>query len=90
MDPDCKCPSIDAMEIYNFCRQMRYLLNFRAFKFCLKRIPESFQNHIVTTYQYFKRIPGCQPFFEYSKKLGKIDIYLDNPREHYYIKKIDC
>ena len=90
MDTECKCPSIDALKICNFCRQVRYLLNFRVFKFCLKRIPESFQDHIVTTYQYFKRMPGCPPFFKYSKEHGKIGIYLDSPREPYYIKKTDC
>ena len=32
---------------------------------------------------------ACQPFLiEYGKELGKIDIYLDNPREPYYIKKL--
>ena len=90
MDPECKCPSIGALEICNFCSQVRYLLNFRAYKFCLRGIPESFHHHIETTNQYFKRMPGCQPFFDYSKELGRTDIYLDNPREPYYIKKTDC
>ena len=86
MDPKCKCPSIGALEICNFCRQVRYLFNFRAFKFCLKRI---LQDHVVTTNQHFKRMSGCQPFFDYSKELGRTDIYLDNPRESLlYIKKL--
>ena len=89
MDLGCNCPSIDALEICNYCRQVRYLLNFRAYKLCLKKIPESIQDEIVTTHQFFKRMPRCQPFFAFSKELGRLDIYLDNPREHYYIKETD-
>ena len=90
MDPGCNCPPIDTLEIFNYCRQVRYLLNFRAYKLCLKKIPESIQDKIVTTHQFFKSMPGCQPFFAFSKELGRIDIYLDNPRESYYIKEADC
>ena len=90
MDPGCNCLPIDALEIFNYCRQVRYLLNFRAYKLCLKKIPKSIQDKIVTTHQFFKSMPGCQPFFAFSKELGRIDIYLDNPRESYYIKEADC
>ena len=30
VDPECKCLSFGALEICNFCRKVRYLLNFRA------------------------------------------------------------
>ena len=90
MDPGCNCSSIDdALEICNYCSQVRYLLNFRAYKLCCKKIPESIQNEIVTTHQFFKRMPSYQPFFAFSKELERIDIYLDNPREPYYIKETD-
>ena len=72
MDPNCKCQSIDALEICNFCRQVRYLLNFRAFMFCLKRIPGSFQDHIVTTYQYFKECRAVNLFSNVVKSLVKL------------------
>lgn len=75
MDPKCQCPFIGSYDICNFFRQARYLFNFRAFKFCLKRIPENFQDHKVTTNQYFKSVPGCQPFFKYRQDLDKIDIF---------------
>ena len=75
MDPKCQCPFIGSHDICNFFRQARYLFNFRAFKFCLKRIPENFQDHKVTTNQYFKSVPGCQPFFKYRQDLDKIDIF---------------
>ena len=54
MDPGCNCPPIDALEIFNYCRQVRYLLNFRAYKLCLKKIPESIQDKIVTTISFLK------------------------------------
>lgn len=51
-------------------------------------IPESIQEHIVTPSQFFKRLP-CQPFFSWSRELGKVEIYLDNLHEPYNIKKTD-
>ena len=62
MDPKSQCAFIGPQEICNFCRQVIYLFNFRAFKFCQKRISENFQDHVVTTNQYLKSILGCQPF----------------------------
>ena len=89
MDPKCQCPFIDQQDICNFCYQVRYLFNFRTFKFCLKRIPENFQDHLVTTNQYFKSTPGCQPIFSYRQDFEKIDIFLNNPSENFVIKKTD-
>lgn len=74
--------------ICSFCREVKYLLNFKAFKFCLKGVPESVQDHIVTPFLYFKRIHGCHPFFAWSRDLSRIEIYLDNPHEPYNIKKL--
>ena len=54
MEPKCKCPVLDAHDICNLYREVRYLVNFKSFKFCLKRIPESFREHIVTPSQYFR------------------------------------
>ena len=43
MDPKYQCLFIGPQGICNFYRQVRYLFNFRAFKLCLKKIPENFQ-----------------------------------------------
>ena len=89
MEPRCTCPILDPHEICNFCILVRYLLNFRAFKFCLKGIPASIQDHIVTPFYYFKRMHGCEPFFAWNRDLNKFWIYLDNPYEPYNIKETE-
>ena len=86
--PKCKCPVLASHKICTFCREVRRLINCKAYKFCLKTIPEIIQEHIVTPFQCFKRLP-CQPFFAWSRESGKIEIYLNNPREPYNIKKTD-
>ena len=48
MDSKCLCPVFGKNDVCNLCVQVRYLFNFRAYEFCLKRIPESFEDHIVT------------------------------------------
>lgn len=88
MEPKCECLILDPYEICSFCRKVKYLLNFKALKFCLKGVPESVQDHIVTPFLYFKRIHGCHPFFAWSRDLSRIEIYLDNPHEPYNIKKL--
>lgn len=85
----CNCPFIDARGICDFCIQVEYLLNFRTYKFCLRPIPLSLQEHLETTHQYFKRMPGCQLFFVFNKHKNKIDIYLDNPAEPKILSKTD-
>ena len=89
MEPRCTCPILDPHEICNFCVEVRYRLNFRAFKFCLKRIPSSIQDHIVAPFYYFKRMPGCEPFFAWNRDLNKFEVYLDNSYEPYNIKETD-
>lgn len=86
--PKCKCPVLASHEICTFGREVRRLINCKACKFCLKTVPESIQEHIVTAFQCFKRLP-CQPFFAWSRESGKVEIYLNNPREPYNIKKTD-
>ena len=86
--PNAIAPSLIHMKFVPFCRDVRRLINCQAYKFCLKTIPESIQEHIVTPFQFFKRLT-CQPFFSWSRELGKIEIYLDNSHEPYNIKKTD-
>lgn len=83
MDSHCRCPNIGSQEICDFCRQVRYLLNFKVYKFCLKKIPVNFQDHMVLTTEYFKSMPSCQPFFKYCDKIKRVCIFLNNPNEKY-------
>lgn len=39
----CRCAKRDPSEVCDFCIQVKYMLNFRAYKICLKKIPEKFQ-----------------------------------------------
>ena len=71
MDPRCTCSILDPHEICNFCVRARYIFNFKAFKFCLKGVQASIQDHIVTPFCYFKRMPGCETFFAWNRDLNK-------------------
>ena len=64
MESKCRWTVLDAHDFCNFCQEVRYLFNFRAFKFCLKPVPQNFQDYFVTPFQYLKRMPGCQTFFK--------------------------
>ena len=85
MDLCCRCPNIGPQEIFNFCVQARHLLNFRACKLCLKEIPIDLQEHLISISEYFKSMPGRQPFFYYSGNARKVNISMDNPGEKYMI-----
>ena len=50
MEAKCNCSVLDPHEICTFCREVRYLRNCKAYKFCLTTIPESIQEHIVTPF----------------------------------------
>ena len=39
----CRCAKRDPSEVCDFHIQVKYMLNFRAYKTCLKKIPEKFQ-----------------------------------------------
>lgn len=59
----CMCAVKEKNEIYNFCVEVKYLLNFKAFKFCLKKVPENFQGHMVSLPDYPYAIFPNKPFF---------------------------
>lgn len=87
----CACTKIGSNNICNFCVQVRYLLNFRTYKICVKKVPLSFQENLVPINEYFENIVNCEPFFYYSPTGKEVDISLDNPSEEYmqYIRKVD-
>ena len=68
-------------EVCTICDQVKYLLNFKAYKICMKGNPTSIQDQTVTTLHYFKIIEGCQPFFKLNNERNRIDVLLDNPLE---------
>ena len=63
MDLCCTCEMCEPNEICNFCEQVRYLLNFKGYKLCVKKIPESMQQHLLPLDKYFKSMPVFQSFF---------------------------
>ena len=63
MELRCTCAICGPNEICNFCVQVKYLLNFRAYKLCVKKIPNSIQPHLVLLDKFFDSIPNCGPFF---------------------------
>ena len=75
------CATASTNDFCDFCVQIKYLLNFKCYKFCLKRIPVSIQNGLITTPQYFKVMKGYQPFFHFNKERSMIPLSLDNPTE---------
>ena len=77
----CICAVKGKNEICNFCVEVKYLLNFKAFKFCINKVPENFQELIVSLSDYFNAVFPCMCFFKYSPTERKVNIFLDNPEE---------
>ena len=50
-------------EVYQFCFNVRHLLNFKCFKICIEFTPLSFENELVTFCQCFKSTKECELFF---------------------------
>ena len=63
MDFQHRCEKRDSSQVCDFCIQVKYLLNFRAYKICLKKIPEKFQQHLVSLDKYLEEMNFCEPFF---------------------------
>ena len=74
-------PLLFANEICDFCIQVKYLLNFKCYKFCLERIPVSIQDELVTAHQYLKVMKGREPFFYFNEERNMIFLSLDNRLE---------
>ena len=81
MEQHCTCSITGKNEICNFCVEVKYLLIFRTFKFCTNKVPENFQEHIVSLPDYLDAIFPCTLFFKYSPTGRKVNIFLDNPKE---------
>ena len=78
----CTCAAASSNhDICNFCVEVKYLLNFKTFKFFMDKVPENFQEHIISLPDFLDNIFPCTPFFKYSPTAKKVNIFLDNPDE---------
>ena len=81
MKEKCECATAFANDICDFCIQVKYLLYFKCYKFCLERILVSTQDELITASEYFKTIKGCEPFFYFNGDTSMVFLSLDNPLE---------
>ena len=85
------CKILGSYEICNFCVQVKYLINFRAYKICMRTIPKNMQQHLVPLDDFLKNeMSFSEPFLVLSNQ--KVNIKLDNPLEKYMcnVKKVRC
>lgn len=80
-----KCSKSLHGNICNFCGHVCYVLNFRAYKICMREIPQSIKSKFVPIDEYFKNAK-CEPFFVYDRKSKKV--LLDNLSEHRIRKNV--
>lgn len=78
MESECDCKDMGPFELCDFCVQMRYLINFRFYKFCMGKIPKWLKNYLVPLYSYLKHeTTKCGSFF-FDFKNNKVCGSLDN------------
>ena len=90
MNKKGSCEVLGPYEVYNFCVQVKYLINFRAYKICMKKIPKNVQKNLVSLDIFLEdNMNMCKCFFHFSK--NKVNLKLDNPLEDYMlnVKKVD-
>ena len=58
----CLCKDGLSLEVCGFCLTGRYLLNFKCFEICVKKVPDEFIEKFVSFSYYLKQI-NCYPFF---------------------------
>ena len=82
---------LEKNKICNFCVEIKHLLNFRAFKIRMSKVPEIFREHLIQLPDYLDGIFLCKPLFKYFPRGRKVNIYLDNPKEvcMVRVKKVD-
>ena len=82
---------LEKNEICNFCFEVKYLLNIRAFKICMNEVHESFQEYLVQLLDYLDGIFFCESFFKYLPTRRKMNIYFDKSKELCLVrvKKVD-
>ena len=87
MDARCTCSKKSSKFVCDFCIQVRYLLNFRAYKICVKKNTSEF-----LAASYFRWIfRKNYSLWAFDSEGKKVSVSLDNPREECMknIRKID-
>lgn len=75
---ECYCKNIGPFEMCKFCVQMRYLLNFRYYKFCVEEIPKWLNKFLVPLDSYLEHETlKCESFFYFWN--NKVCGSLHNP-----------
>ena len=90
MDEKCSCKILGPYEVCKFCVQVKYLLNFRAYRICMKKIPKNVQKNLMPLDVFLKNnMNMCECFLSFPN--FKINLKLDNPLEEYMynVKKVD-
>ena len=54
MEKECKCSSVSSKDFCDFCGWVSWLLNFKTYEVCVKRIPQSLKDVIINTCQITK------------------------------------
>ena len=66
------------LDTCDFCVQMRYLINFCCYKFCVEKIPNALEKFLVRLDNYLAHeTEKCESFFYF--KNNKVCGSLDNP-----------
>ena len=74
----CNCKNMGPLDTCDFCVQMRYLINFRCYKFCVEKIPNALEKFLVRLDNYLAHeTEKCESFFYF--KNNKVCESLDNP-----------
>ena len=77
----CYCSKLTYSDIWLFCTQVSYVLNFACHKICIEDTKDirNFleKNKVVSFDQYLKQI-SCEPFFYFENNC--IHVSLNNPR----------
>ena len=78
MQSSCSCKDLGLFDICDFCIEIKYLINFHTYKFCIKNIPENIAQYLVVLERYLRdELKTCKPFIYFI--INKIAIKLDNP-----------
>ena len=78
MQSSCSCKDLGLFDNCDFCIEIKYLINFHTYKFCIKNIPENIAQYLVALERYLRdELKTCKPFIYFI--INKIAIKLDNP-----------
>ena len=66
-DKKCTCATICATDVCNFCIHVKYLLNFKCYKYCVEKIPENILDELIIINEYLEIIKSCEPFFHFNR-----------------------